>query len=487
MSPAAPVLAAQMQAAASEVYLIDEPSRRLVDVNQTARDNLGYDFATLTAMTPFDLAPGLSETEFGALLAGLGEGVGAQACLRTRHRRADGSSYPITLHFLRTQRDGQSLILALGDDRSAEQAAEAALEQFQARFNAIASNMPGLVFQFLIRPDGSPAYPYLSDSCQQLLGLTVAQLQQEPRLFLARILPADRAGYRASMLESARTLSTWNWEGRIWVEHWNDEKWINLRAIPRALLEPRGSVQWDGIMTNISDSKREQAALSAAHDRLAELTAHIEDAKEEERARIAREIHDDLGGNLTAIKMALALLSKRLPDNQPQLRTKADYLDALVDRTIEAVHRISLDLRPAMLDLGLPAALEWQAREFEEQNGIACSFTSSDKELDLSLEHATALFRIVQEALTNIAKHARASAVAVRLAHAGERLTLEVEDNGIGLGPADRQKPHSFGLRGMDERAHALGGSLSVANAHGGGTVVAISIPFSPAHTDNSG
>jgi signal transduction histidine kinase len=179
--------------------------------------------------------------------------------------------------------------------------------------------------------------------------------------------------------------------------------------------------------------------------------------------------------------MALAMLAARLPD-ETALHEKADYLDSLVDRTIEAVHRISLDLRPSTLDLGIVAALEWQAREFEKQMGIACIFRAdsgadgSGIEGDIDPDHASALFRIFQEALTNIAKHAGATRVTVTLRRQRQHLTLTICDNGRGITPADRLKPHSFGLRGMSERARALGGTLTLSAAPGGGTMVVVKI-----------
>lgn len=341
--------------------------------------------------------------------------------------------------------------------------------------DAVVSNTPGLVYQFVLQAGGSVAFPYLSEGCAALLGLTAAELQAAPGLFLQLILPEDRRSYVDAMHASAAAMSGWNWEGRIWIDAWKDVKWINLRASPRALPED-GSVLWEGIMTNISASKLEQQEVTRSRARLAELTAHIEQVKEQERTRIAREIHDDLGGNLTAIKMALAMLAKRLPGDQPQLAEKAAYVDALVDRTIDAVHRISLDLRPSMLDFGIVAALEWQIKEFEKQMGIACTFSCNEKEIELSLDHATALFRIFQEALTNIAKHAGASRVSVGLQRLRHHISLKITDNGGGIAQADRLKPHSFGLRGMSERAQALGGTLALSHAPGGGTVVTIKI-----------
>jgi signal transduction histidine kinase len=331
---------------------------------------------------------------------------------------------------------------------------------------------PGLVYQFLLWPDGRTAFPSLSDGCGALLGLSVEALQRDPALFDALILEQDRQGYRDAMHASAATLGAWNWEGRICIAAWNDVKWINLRATPHALAD--GVIQWDGIMTNISASRHEQEAARRSHERLLELTAHIEQAKEDERARIARELHDDLGGNLTAIKMALAMLAARLPQDQPGLLEKAAYVDGLVDRSIEAVHRISLDLRPSTLDLGLVAALEWQAREFEKQTGIAVVMRCPDGDVELDPDHATALFRVYQEALTNIAKHAGATRVTVSLRRQRSHLTLTVCDNGRGLTPSDRLKPHSFGLRGMSERAAAMKGTLALSAAPGGGTMVTI-------------
>jgi signal transduction histidine kinase len=350
----------------------------------------------------------------------------------------------------------------------------AELEQVRARFAAIVSNTPGLVYQFVLHPDGQVSFPYLSDGCQALLGLTAADLCAQPQRFLALILEDDRQSYLDSMQASFAALWSWNWEGRIWVDAWKDVKWINLRCTPHTQAD--GAVRWDGIMTNITDSKLEQLEVHHSRARLAELSAHTDRVKEQERTRIAREIHDELGGNLTAIKMAVAMLAARLEGAEPALRDKTDYLDALVDRTIEAIHRISLDLRPPLLDLGLVAALEWQAKEFDKQTGIHTSFNANQRHIGLDNDHATALFRIVQEALTNIAKHAHASKVTVKLAQLRHHVSLKISDNGNGIHHADRNKPASFGLRGMAERARALGGTLTLSHASGGGTVVAIKI-----------
>jgi two-component system sensor histidine kinase UhpB len=349
------------------------------------------------------------------------------------------------------------------------------VDHYQARFYAVVSHTPGLVYQCAQQRDGSIAFPYLSDGCAALLGVTPGELQHDPSLLLALILEQDRAGYVASMHASRAAMAAWNWEGRIHIAAWHDVKWISLRASPRMAGDV---VLWDGIMTNITASKTAQLAL-------AELRGHSELVKEQERARIARELHDDLGGNLTAIKMALAVLAKRLPAEPAVLAEKAAYLDALVDRTIDCVHRISRDLRPSTLDLGIGAALEWQASEFAERTGIACR-ASIAPDITLDDDQATALFRIFQEALTNIAKHAGATEVEVRLRTDGANLTLSIRDDGRGVAAIDRLKPESFGLRGMMERARALNGSLTLSVPPGGGTMVSILIPVAPSTPPDS-
>ena len=482
MTTAAPALSAP-PLAPSETYLIDAATWRLLELNDAARANLQYGPEQLAAMTLLDLAPELAAGDFAALLATLGDGAGDQRSLVTRHRRVDGSLYPVRLNFVRTERNGRALLLAIGDDQSAAHAAGAALAHYQARFDAIVSNTPGLVYQFVLGADASIGFPYLSGGCAALLGISSADLQAAPQLFLQLILPEERKRYLESMHASAAALSIWNWEGRIWIDAWKDVKWINLRSSPRALAGDPGSVQWEGIMTNITASKLAQQEASNSRAALAELTDHIEEVKEQERSRIAREIHDDLGGNLTAIKMALAMLAQRLPAEPAQLAEKAAYVDALVDRTIDAVHRISLDLRPSMLDFGIVAALEWQLREFEKQMGMRCSFTANQKEIDLSAGHAIALFRIFQEALTNIAKHAGATRVAVTLQRRPHHIALRISDNGAGIGELDRIKPGSFGLRGMSERARALGGTMALSRPPGGGTIVTIHIELTSSAT----
>jgi PAS domain S-box-containing protein len=468
-----------MRGSFSEIYVLDCATLRFVEVNQAAQNNLQYDADELAGMTPITVAEDLTADIFAQILQPLQKGEVGEAAFTTIHRRKDGSIYPIEFRLYHVPSPTQPVIIAIGNDVSSRYESANALRQSESRYHAIVSNTPGLVFQMLLREDGSLSFPYLSEGCHALLGLAPEQLQAQPELFLQLILPEDRDSYRQSMASSAAENRSWNWEGRIWIEQWNDVKWINLRCTPRALIGK--DVQWEGIMTNITQSKLEEAEIKRSREQLAELSAHVDKVKEQERTRISREIHDDLGGNLTAIKMALAMVAKRLPPKDSGTSEKVAYVDSLIDRTIESIHRIAGDLRPGILDFGIVAAIEWQAREFEKQAGIPCYVSSNKKEIELHPDQATALFRIFQEALTNISKHAGATCVEVKLSRTNRNIRLEVADNGKGIAENDKGKPQSFGIRGMIERAGALGGDLGLTDRPGGGCVVSIRIPLSSA------
>lgn len=461
-----------MQGSRNEIYVMDCDTLHFLYVNETARMNLQYAEEELSGMTPHHL---VKEPAAGAIkqaVQALRTGQATQSLLIATHRRKDGTSYPIDLRLFHYSQPSVPAFIAIGH---CIDSAPATLSLDETRLHAIASNTPGLVYQFLLRDDGIVSFPYLSQGCHTLLGVAAHRLRSAPTLFLDLILPEDRQSYLDTMAASAAGMKSWNWEGRIWIEKWKDIKWINLRATPRVI--PGAGVQWEGLMTNITQGKLAELEIRRSRRQLAELSAHVEMVKEQERTRIAREIHDDLGGNLTAIKMALAQLTHRLPPGETALAEKAGYVDSLVDRTIEAAHRISLDLRPSILDLGIVAALIWQAKEFETQLGIPCNVFSQDEEIDLPLDQATGLFRIFQEALTNIGKHAQAGCVTVRLIRTARNISLEVADDGRGMAATDRLKPKSFGIRGMTERANALGGELTVGSAKEGGCLVTIRIP----------
>jgi signal transduction histidine kinase len=206
------------------------------------------------------------------------------------------------------------------------------------------------------------------------------------------------------------------------------------------------------------------------------LAAHIQSAREEERTRIARQMHDELGQLLTAIKINCSRIQMNVPETGacPKLRTVVD----LVDQTIVTVRRLATELRPGILDLGLQAAIEWQAQEFEERSEIACHVEYRGADNDLDPKCATELFRIFQEILTNVARHSGATEVQVTLIRDSEQLVMEVRDNGRGVSPEEVNSRTALGILGMKERAALIGGAVIIAGQPGTGTRVQVRIPL---------
>ena len=209
---------------------------------------------------------------------------------------------------------------------------------------------------------------------------------------------------------------------------------------------------------------------------LREFSARLERMREEERAMLARELHDDIGGTLAALKMVIARLRKHA--GNAHIKSDLDEMRSLADAATRATQNIIHELRPGILDQGLVAAIEWEAREFQRRTGVACNFRSNRDKLDVPKGQGVAVYRICQEALTNVAKHAEARVVEIQLHRDGNGLTVEVTDDGRGFDPARVPAPDSFGLVGMRERARAYGGWVELNSTAGRGTTVMLSLPL---------
>jgi signal transduction histidine kinase len=233
----------------------------------------------------------------------------------------------------------------------------------------------------------------------------------------------------------------------------------------------------------IAERKQAQAALNKSRDRLRQLSAHIENVREEERTKVAREIHDELGQSLTGFKIDLANLKRQILSSPADTQKHVEFIGVLsgqVDATMQDVRRIATELRPSILDeLGLRAAVEWFVKDFEKRTGIACTMQLELPDKDLDRIKVSALFRIVQEALTNVIRHARATHVDLRLTTQNGDVSLEVADNGCGMAELPSgQKRRTYGILGIQERATQLGGDLRVESGVGAGTRIAVNIPI---------
>jgi signal transduction histidine kinase len=223
---------------------------------------------------------------------------------------------------------------------------------------------------------------------------------------------------------------------------------------------------------------RKSQRLLESEEKLRRLAAHLVTIREEERAHIAREIHDELGQVLTGLKMEVTWLAKRLKD-QPLL-DKTDSICSLIDSTVQTVRKIATGLRPEVLDdMGLVAAVGWQAKEFQKRTGIRCRAKLPPETEKAAIDIATTVFRIFQEILTNVARHSRATRVDIELDISEERVALIVVDNGVGIPDAELNGKKSLGLLGMQERALLFGGEVNLSGTPGHGTRVAVTIPTS--------
>jgi signal transduction histidine kinase len=247
-------------------------------------------------------------------------------------------------------------------------------------------------------------------------------------------------------------------------------------AVTRALRE----------MQQKRENRKAQERLMRSHDQLRALTGHLQFVREEERTRIAREVHDELGQSLTGLKIDLSwLLGKVASDRALQRKIKA--MSADVDNTIQTVRRIATELRPGVLDsLGLAAAIEWQAMDFQESTGIPCDVKIEVKEAIWDREFSTTCFRIFQETLTNIIRHANATRVFVRLSQVDHELVLTVRDNGRGILEKEIIHPRSIGLIGMRERVAQVGGQVFLFGVPGRGTTVTMRVPMPKAVTEGN-
>jgi len=233
------------------------------------------------------------------------------------------------------------------------------------------------------------------------------------------------------------------------------------------------------ILRDVTERVRAEEALRRSREELRELASGMDSVREQEKSRIAREIHDELGQALTALKLDTAWLAERLPAGQTGAAGKLKAMDAMIDATVAATRRISADLRPLVLDdLGLVSAAEWLVQEFTQRTGIPCELAVGSPDLELKDPHATAIFRVLQESLTNVARHAQARRVEVGLARADGAVTLSVRDNGRGFNPGDPRRPNSFGLMGLRERMSLLGGEVRIESQPGRGTTLHVQIPL---------
>jgi PAS domain S-box-containing protein len=331
----------------------------------------------------------------------------------------------------------------------------------------------------LFGPDG--AILYASPSTPQVLGFTPEELTHFNAFDLVH--PDDKPFLANHMSQLVKDPG-----GSITVEarvRHKDGSWRWLEGTLRNLIEEPSVGAIVNNYRDITGRKQAEEQLRKNTEDLRALSESILYAREQEGARIAREIHDELGSALTSLKWDLEWIDKAISTAGDQsqvslLRKRIEEMSTLMDTTINVVRRIASELRPSVLDdLGLAEALEWQAQQFQERTGIVCKCDGSLHDLDLTEEQATAVFRIFQEALTNILRHAQATQVRFVMQDDGEEFRLTITDNGKGITNEEKSGQRSLGLLGMRERAYLIGGNVDISGSKGKGTVVTLRVPNS--------
>jgi len=365
---------------------------------------------------------------------------------------------------------GLSVLVAAREVLRADERTEASKTQLEAIVDS--------AMDAIITVDEAQNIVLFNRAAEQVFRVRREELLGTP---LDRLLPARfRGAHRGHIEGFGRTGVTSRRMGdftTLWALRSGSGEEFPIEASISQALES-GKRYYTVILRDITLRKQAEDALKESQRELRELSARVLEAREEEKAHIARELHDELGQLLTALKMDLGWLRERLPADSG-LAPRAAEMGALLDRTVTATRRISADLRPLMLDdLGLADAASWLVDDFAKRSGIASRIDVPAELPDVSKAVGTAVYRAIQESLTNIARHAEAKSAWVVLAAEDGALHVEVEDDGRGIAPEDLGKSRSLGLKGMRERIAFLGGTLEIARAPRGGTRLRLRVPL---------
>jgi PAS domain S-box-containing protein len=379
---------------------------------------------------------------------------------------------------LRNKSGEITAFLGITNEITERKRAEEALRESEERYRTLFETAPDPILVFnlnriITMVNQSGVAMYGVEGAEELIGKNVYEL----------LIPEDRPRALANAKELLRTGSARNIEytalkkdGNYFFVEYSASVVTDGEGKPKAII---------GVSKDITRHKRAEEELKVSHEQLRALSARIQSLREEERTQIAREIHDELGQALTALKMDLSWMQKRLPVTadgmapQPVLE-KIKSMQGLIDTTIQSVRKISTELRPVVLDqLGLAAAIEWQAEEFQARSEIRCDVSLYSENIALDQARSTTIFRVFQEILTNVARHANATEVKISLKEDTGNLILEVRDNGKGIAKSDISNIKSLGLLGMRERTLLLGGEFTISGEPQKGTTVVLRVPLS--------
>lgn len=364
-------------------------------------------------------------------------------------------------------------VQGIGRDISALKRTELALLKSQERLSLALSASRMGVWEWEVQTDAI----YWSPECFEILASE--RFTGTLESFTNAIHPEDVARVMGGAEKALADRTDFTAEFRI-VRPDGEVRWLCNRGRPS--YDAGGApVRLAGTVQDITDRKLSEAHLNSLHEKMSDLSAHLETVREQERLAISREIHDEIGQTLTALKLDLAWVNNRVLPKNAELAERLAEMRSGLDYLIAKAQQITAELRPPLLDnLGLAAAIDWQVRQFRRRSGIDCRFVPREIVEPLGLDVSTAVLRILQEALTNILRHAQATRVHVTLCCGAGLLELEISDNGSGIAPEQVGSDSAYGVMGMQERARLCHGELEILGRPGKGTTVCLTLPLSP-------
>ncbi len=467
------------------VAKINAKTGQYLAVNQCLCAMTGYTSHEILAMKLYDIThPDDRESVKKYLTDCVNNPVDTPITFKKRFIHKDGRTVHalISSHAVKNAQAGTIECIKLIQDVSASIESQIILKEQENRLSIIIHNS----MDAIITIDADETILIFNAAAEAMFGYDA---QDALKMSLSKLIPPSlRSGHHAHVQAFSQSGDTARKMGAKLVLKGlraNGEEFPLDASISRAVSD--GKVYMTVILRDLTIQVKAQNELNRARTELRELSIASQTAREEEKSRISRELHDELGQNLTALKMDLSWLQARTPGAAVANLERIRAMQAVLDSTVVATRRIAADLRPMMLDdLGLKAALEWLTQDFSRRLLIPCDLLIDEKVIELDVRVQSALYRAVQECLTNISRHAQATQVHIEVCMGRAEVTLQVRDNGVGMIEEARSKRGSFGLIGMRERIYILGGKVVIDSQLGKGTHVTIELPQSPSSQEIS-
>lgn len=464
------------------MWMISLPERNFLSVNNAAIELYGYSREEFLKMNARDIRPAEDVAVFEQQTAKMQPGIYKAGIWR--HKKKDGTIIQVEVTAHDNLYEGNPARLILAQDVTERVKAEESLRQSEEINRLIMSSSLNAIVCMDARgniifwnPQSERIFGWEKE---EVLGRPLAAIIIPPRLRemirkgMERYLATGRDAILKRLIETSA------------VHRNGHEFFVELAIIP---VGETGSEFFCAFIQDITERKRAEVQLRDSHEQLRQLASHLQDVREEEQKRIAREVHDELGQQITGLKMDVAWIWKKIAalEGAEPIESRLKEMVELLDAAVKTIRKISSELRPGILDdMGLVAALEWQALEFQKRFQIPIEFKGPDHPREIDASIATGLFRLFQESLTNIARHSGATLVSATLEATGNEISLTIKDNGKGFDTEAQRGKRTLGLLGMRERALMMNGKLSIESTPGRGATVKIYVPSSESTPEKS-